>query len=90
MILKLLFELVLGLLEIVFSWVHFPSMPEVITNVIDMTFEYMEQGLSILFFFVDNQLILTLLPIVIVIENFDKLYSITMWIMRKIPFLGIK
>lgn len=89
MILKLLFELVLGLLEIVFSWVSFPAMPEAVTNVVDTLLGYMAEGIGFVWMFIPRQLVLVLLPIVLVLENFDRLYKVVMWILRKIPFLNM-
>lgn len=90
MILKLLFELIIGLLDIVFGWVSFPPMPALVTDIVDMVFGYMAQGLGFVFFFIPRELVLVLLPIVVILENFDKLYSVVMWILKKIPFLGMK
>ena len=89
MILKLLFELVLGLLRIVFSWVSFPPMPEAVTSVIDTLFGYMAVGIGFVWLFIPRQLVLVLLPIVLILENFDRLYRVVMWILRKIPFLNM-
>lgn len=90
MILKLLLQLVLTLLEVVFGWVSFPAMPTIVTGIIDMLFEYMGKGMGIVFLFVSKELVLALLPVVLIVENFDKLYSVAMWILKKIPMLNIK
>ena len=90
MILKLLMELVIGLLEIVFGWVNFPQMPSELTVYIDLVFNAIRSGMGILWLIVPRELVLVLLPIVLVLENFDMMYSIVMWILKKIPFLGIK
>lgn len=89
MILKLLFELVLSLLEIVFSWVSFPQMPTIVITYKDMLFDYIEQGLGFVWLFIPRGIVWILLPIVLVLENFDKLYKVIMWILRKIPFLNM-
>ena len=90
MILKLLFELVIGLLELVFGWVSFPPMPSVVTGVVDTVFSAISVGIGFVWFFIPRDLVLALLPIVLILENFDKVYSVVMWIIKKIPFLGIK
>lgn len=90
MIVKLLFEMVLGLLNIVFGWVSFPPMPEEITAACDILLDSMAGAMGFIWLIVPRELVLVILPIVLVLENFDKLYSIVMWILKKIPFLGMK
>ena len=90
MILKLLFELIIGLLEFVFGWVSFPAMPSVVVETFDFVLTYIEMGLGILWLFVPRDVCLALLPLVLALENFDKLYSVVMWILKKIPFLGME
>lgn len=90
MILNLLFELIIGLLEIVFGWVSFPQMPAVVTTYVDLIVGYMQKGMGIVFLVIPKDLVVALLPLVIALENFDKLYSVVMWILKKIPFLGMK
>lgn len=90
MILKLLFEMVISLLEIVFGWVSLPEMPATLTRYVDKLIEYMASGMGFVTCVVNVSLVRTLLLLVIALESFDKLYSVTMWILKKIPFLGIK
>lgn len=90
MIIKLLFELIIGLLNIVFSWVSFPAMPEVITTALDTLLDAMTSAMGFVWLIVPRDFVLVGLPVVLVVENFDKLYSIIMWILKKIPFLGMQ
>lgn len=89
MIVKLLFEMVLTLLDLLFSWVNFPDMPSQITTYVDIAFNAIESGLGFVWCIVDKRLVVALLPIVLVVENFDKVYSVVMWIVKRIPFIGI-
>lgn len=90
MIVKLLFELVLNLLHIAFSWVSFPPMPSEVTTALDTLLEAMGDAMGFVWLIVPKQLVLVVLPVVLVVENFDKLYSVVMWVLRKIPFLDMK
>lgn len=90
MIIKLLFELILGLLEIVFGWVSFPAMPEAITSALDTLLEAMGSAIGFVWLVVPRELVIVAIPIILVVENFDKLYSVIMWVLRKIPFLGLE
>ena len=90
MIVKLLFELVIGLLNIVFGWVNFPDMPDAIVNALDTLLNAMISGIGFLWLIFPRDLVIVLLPVVLIVENFDKLYSVVMWILKKIPFLNMK
>lgn len=90
MILKLLMELVIGLLDLVFGWVSFPPMPDAVVSATDFLFTHMENAMGFLWLFVPRELVIIILPIVLVVENFDKVYGIVMWILKKIPFLNMK
>lgn len=90
MIIKLLLDLLLSLLEIVFSWVNLPTFPDSFSSAITDLFYYIESGIGIVWLFIDRNIVLIVIPMVIVLDNFDKLYSMVMWILKKIPFLGVK
>lgn len=90
MIIKLLFELIIGLLNIVFGWVSFPAMPEPIVTALDTFLSAISSAMGFVWLIVPRELVLVVLPVILVVENFDKLYSIVMWILKKIPFLGMQ
>ena len=90
MIVKLLFELVINLLEFVFGWVSFPQMPEVVTSSLEVVVGVMADAMGFVWLIIPRELVIAVLPVILVVENFDKLYSIVMWILKKIPFLGMK
>lgn len=90
MIIKGLFSLIIGLLRIVFGWVSLPAMPAAVDSAFQTLLTYMGQGMGFVWLIVPQELVLVVLPVVLVLSNFDKLYSVIMWILRKIPFLGIK
>ena len=45
---------------------------------------------SLLGLFVDLNTVKIVLPIVLVLIEFEHIYDFVMWLLRKIPFLGIK
>lgn len=90
MIIKLLFQLIIGLLEIVFGWVSFPAMPEAIVNALETVLDAMAAAMGFIWLIVPRELVMVALPVILVVENFDKLYSVIMWILKKIPFLGMQ
>ena len=89
MIINALLSVVRVLINLLFGWVNLPAVPDSITSVVDTLFTYMAQGIGIVWLFVPQDLVLVLLPLVIVVHNFDHLYHLGMWILKKIPMVGI-
>lgn len=90
MIIKLLFEFIIGFLELIFGWVSFPPMPDAVITAVDALFQAMGSAMGFVWLIVPKAIVLAVLPVILVVENFDKVYSIVMWILKKIPFLGMK
>lgn len=90
MILEAVFNLFITALEAIFSWINLPQMPESITSMVDTFESLMFDNLSCLSFFVRISTVKILLPLLLVVVNFDRVWSFTMFILRKIPFLGIE
>lgn len=90
MIISALLNVVRSLIEILFGWVQLPAVPDTITTVVDTLFTYMQQGIGILWIFVPQDLVKIILPLVIIIHNFDHLYHLGIWILKKIPMIGIE
>lgn len=89
MILEAVFNLVSGLVKIVFGWINLPDLPGSITSVIDELFALISGSVGIIGIFVDLNMVKILLPVLLIVINFDDVWKFTMFILRKIPFLGI-
>ena len=90
MILETILNLLKNLLFFVFNWINLPSMPETFVNSVNSFLNLIFNNLTILGFFVRIETIKIAIPILIILINFDKIYKLTIWILRKIPMLGIK
>lgn len=90
MIVKAIMELVFSLLQIVFKPINLPDLPPGIQSVLDEFVDWILSGYTVLDVFVDMNVVKYLIPIVIVVANLDKIWSLIMFILRKIPFLGIE
>ncbi|MDO4261338.1 MAG: hypothetical protein Q4C82_04610 [Eubacteriales bacterium] len=90
MIIKGLFSLIIALLNIVFGWVSLPAMPEAVDTAFQTLLSYIEAGIGFVWLIVPREMVLVVVPVILVLSNFDKLYSVVMWVLRKIPFLGIE
>ncbi|XBX10105.1 hypothetical protein QMP26_19870 [Enterocloster clostridioformis] len=90
MILQAVFDLVAALLKLVFGWINLPDMPSAVTSVIDELFTCIQGGMGIISVFVDMSIVKILLPVLLIVVNFEHVWKFTMFILRKIPFLGIE
>ncbi len=90
MIIKGLFELILGLLKIVFAPINLPDLPAGVQSVLDELVTVLTGAVGLLGIFVDMNVVKWIIPLVIVIVNFEKIWSLIMFVLRKIPFLGIE
>lgn len=90
MILEAILNLFKILLFSCFSWINIPSFPTELTENINSFLDLIFNNLTLLGFFVRPITLQIAIPILIILLNFDELYKLTMWILRKIPMLGIK
>ena len=89
MIIQLILNLLKTLLFSVFSWINLPQFPEGLTNSLNSFIELIFDNLNLLGFFIRPATITIVIPVLIILINFDKVYKLTMWILKKIPMLNI-
>lgn len=80
----LIVNLIFGMLDVL------PSAPDSVISVVDKIFEMITSGATLVTLFVDIKMVKILIPIVIAIVNFDYLYHLIMYVIKKIPFIDIK
>ena len=90
MIIKGILELFFSLLQIVFSPIALPQLPAKASSYLDQCIDWILGGYNVIGMFIDLGIVKTLIPIVIVIANLDKVWSFIMFILRKIPFIGVE
>lgn len=90
MIIESLLNLFASALKLIFGWINLPALPADVQAVIDQYFTYLESGVGFVFLFFNMSLVKLMLPFVLVVANFDKAYKLVMYVLRKIPFLGIE
>ena len=90
MIIKGILELFFSLLQIVFSPISLPPLPKDVSNILDEFINWILGGYDLLGVFIDLNMVKLLIPIVIVISNLDRIWSFIMFILRKIPFIGVE
>ncbi len=76
-----------------FSWIDLPNMADYGTGFEDafaLIGDMLESSQGIINLFLPWSIVKFGLPIVIVVMNFEHIYNFVMWIVKKIPMLGIK
>lgn len=89
MIVSSVLNLFVGMLELVFGWIQLPNLPDSIMSIIDTVFGYITGSIGLLGVFVDLDVVMVLIPLAIVVARFDDLWKMTMFVLRKIPFVNI-
>lgn len=90
MIIKALLELIFGLLQIVFLPINLPDLPAGVQSVLDELTAVLSGAVGLLGIFVDISVVKWLIPVVLVIVNFEKIWDLIMFILKKIPFIGVE
>lgn len=90
MIIESVCNIFITLIKSAFSWINLPLLPSEFTSVVDFIINIFTDSMRIVFCFVSRNYLVAMIPIVIAIINLEHVFSFTMFILRKIPFLGIK
>ena len=88
MIIESVVNLLVGLVKTLFGWISLPAFPSQLAAAITAVEDLVFQNLSMLGLFVRVSTLKVAIPIFVVIINFDRLYRLTMWVLRKLP-IGI-
>lgn len=89
MIIELLLNSLKAVIFAVFSWINIPGFPDDILNGLYNFLDLIFNNLTLLGFFIRPITLQIVIPILIILLNFDKIYKFTMWILKKIPMLNI-
>lgn len=81
-----------------FSWVltpiisalDFPAVPAELAQIVDQVFDYMKAGMGIINFFCPLNLVAPALVVFLAVFAAYHVYSVTLWVLKKIPVLGIE
>lgn len=91
MIIEFLFSLILELFNFILEILpDIPNMPEDLTNALNNYTQLIFDNSSVVSFFLPMNIVKIAIPLVIVIINFDYIYNAVIWILKKIPMLGIE
>lgn len=89
-ILNFLWDLLFILVDLLFGWINVPAFPENLKSSINSFLDLIFNNLDFLGFFISPTVLKIVIPLLIFLFNFKYIYKLTMWIIRKIPFLSMK
>lgn len=90
MIVSSVMNLIKAVLTTVFGVLpNIPNFATGLQNSINSVLDTIFDNLSLFGVFIRPTSIKLIVPILIVILNFERIYKVTMWIIKKIPFFGI-
>lgn len=90
MIVKGLLDLLYNLLDLVLSPFSLPALPEGVQTIFDQVVGYMTGAVGLLTIFVRPTTLQLLIPAVIVVINAEHIWNGILWILKKLPFVGIE
>ena len=91
MLVEALFTVGKWLLTALFSLLDLlPDFPESLVSSLNRFFDLIFGNMSVLGFFVPLDTLKVLIPLTIAVIKFEDIYTFFMWIIKKIPFIGVK
>lgn len=93
-VINLIIEAILNalktMIKMLFNWINIPGAGEDFFDGIAFFSSMLDSAKSLINFFVPWTLVQWGLPILIVVLNFEHIYHFVMFILKKIPMLGIE
>ena len=89
MLIESLMQVVYNLFALLTSPIQIPAMPDSAREAVSSVMSYITAGLDLLSCFADVSYLLLLFSLVVAVDVGILLYRFIMWIIRKIPMLGI-
>lgn len=89
MIIKSLLDLLYNVFSALTSAISIPQLPDSVAGYLEDFLEYINLGIQILAVYTPLEYLLTLFGIVVAIEAGLLIYHFVMWVLKKIPMLGI-
>lgn len=88
-LLNFLWDFLFMLIDILFGWINLPPFPQDVINNINSFLDLIFNNLRLLGFFIRPTTLKIAIPLLLIIINFDLIYKVAMWVIRKIPFLNM-
>ncbi len=88
MIIEKILSAFTGMLCGIFKLFKIPNLPEALINSVHSFLDFLFSNSSLLGLFIKIDTLKTCAGILIILINFDKIYSISKWLLSKVPFLN--
>lgn len=88
MILEAILNAFAAVFKLLFNWLDIPSFSDYNVD-LSLVDTFLESGKSLINMFFPWDLVRFGLPILIIVINAEQIYHFVMWVLRKIPMLGI-
>lgn len=89
MIIEKLLELVIKIFGLLTSAIDIPALPDDVSDILNTVLEYLNTGVQLLACYTNLKYLLVLFGIIVAVDVGISVYHFVMWILRKIPMLGI-
>lgn len=89
MIIESLMNLLLKLFGMLTSAINIPTLPDSVSTFMTDALSYIKTGLQLLAVYTNLEYLLILFGLIIAIDIGIAVYHFVMWVLRKIPMLGI-
>lgn len=89
MIIKALMDMIASVLQTLLGFINIPSFPESWTSAVSSFMDTLFSYVGLVDLVIPWDTIKLGIPILIAVINMDKIYDAIMWILRKIPMLGM-
>lgn len=90
MLIEMILDVLYGIFNTLTSPIDIPSFPTSVKTYIIEAMDYLEAGAGIIANYVNLSFFVTVFAIIMAVDIGIHLYHFVMWILRKIPFLGIE
>ena len=90
MIIEAIVNVIYAVFAVLTSPINIPSMPDSVREVVATILDYITTGIALLSNYVNMPYLLILFTIVIAVDVGVMIYHFVMWILKKIPMLGIE
>lgn len=90
MIINLITTLLQFVTDTIFSVVDLPVVPRGLVNAVDLMLGYMRSGMGIFNFFCPLSGISGAVDLFVAVWTVEHTYRLVMWVLQKIPMLGVK
>lgn len=88
MIIEMLMSVLYNVLNLVMV-IEIPSLPDSVMGYVNTLFDYMAAGASILANYTPLGYLLTLFGVLVAVDGGIMIYHFVMWVIRKVPVLGV-